>query len=233
VLLVSDGITQAGIGTRFHQAWGVDGVARFLNQNQSCRERLEHLPGALIQEATRLGDGGTTDDMTVLLAMCRPSKTLTIFTGPPSEPRHDHAVIRRFLASTGWKAICGGTTAKIASDFVGKPMVLDKTVDSLIAPPSHRLEGVDLLTEGALTLNQVYNILDADPASFDEESGVTQLIDFMRAADRVHFMIGGSLNPAALHISFKQRGVLPRATIVPLLADKLRAQGKRVTIEPV
>ncbi len=69
--------------------------------------------------------------------------------------------------------------------------------------------------------------------SFDEESGVTQLFAFMQNADRVHFIMGGSLNPSSNHISFKQRGVLPRATIVPLLADKLRAQGKRVIIESV
>ncbi len=233
VLLVSDGITQAGIGTRFHQAWGVEGVARFLNQTQNARERPAELPGSVIQEATRLGDGGVTDDMSVLLAVCRPSRTIAIFTGPPNDPRLDQKVVKQFLDTPGKKIICGGTTARIVSDFLGKPMVLDKTVESLIAPPSHRLEGIDLLTEGAITLNQVYNILDADPETFDEESGVTQLFAFMQNADRVHFIMGGSLNPSSDHISFKQRGVLPRATIVPLLADKLRAQGKRVIIEPV
>jgi hypothetical protein len=211
----------------------VEGVARFLNQHQITRDTMDKLPGNIIQEAVRLGDGGTNDDMSVLLAMCRPSKTLTIFTGPPSEPLHDHDVVKRFLDTPGWKAICGGTTARIVSDYLGKPMVLDKTADSLIAPPSHHLEGIDLLTEGALTLNQVYNILDADPETFEEESGVTQLYYYMQTADRIHFIMGGSLNPATLHISFKQRGVLPRATIVPLLADKLRAQGKRVVIEAV
>ncbi|MEI7436030.1 MAG: SpoIIE family protein phosphatase [bacterium] len=233
ILLVSDGITQAGIGTRFHQAWGVDGVARFMNQHQNTRVRMEELPGSIIEEATRLGDGDVTDDMSVLLARCRTSRTLTIFTGPPSNPKQDREVVKRFLDTTGKKAICGGTTARIVSDFLGKPMVLDKSAESLIAPPSHTLEGIDLLTEGALTLNQVYNILDVDPDTFDEESGVTQFFHFMRDADRVHFIMGGSLNPATLHISFKQRGVLPRATIVPLLAEKLRAQGKRVIIEPV
>lgn len=233
ILLVSDGITQAGIGTRFHQAWGVEGVARFLSQRQPNRDPLEQLPPLIMQEAVRLGDGGTTDDQTVLLALCRPSKTLTIFTGPPSVPHQDSKIVQRFLDTTGWKVICGGTTARIVSDFLGKPLILDKTDESLIAPPSSRLEGIDLLTEGAMTLNQVYNILDADPDTFDEESGVTQLFHFMRAADRIHFIMGGSLNPAFNHISFKQRGVLPRATIVPLLADKLRAQGKRVVIEAV
>ncbi|MEI6167769.1 MAG: PP2C family protein-serine/threonine phosphatase [bacterium] len=233
IILVSDGITQAGIGTRFHQAWGVEGVARFLTQRQPDHDTLEQLPPLIMQEAVRLGDGGTTDDQTVLLASCRPSKTLTIFTGPPSVPHQDAKVVQRFLDTTGWKAICGGTTARIVSDFTGKPLILDQTDESLIAPPSSRLEGIDLLTEGAMTLNQVYNILDADPETFDEESGVTQLFHFMRAADRIHFIMGGSLNPAFNHISFKQRGVLPRATIVPLLADKLRAQGKRVVIEPV
>ncbi len=231
ILLVSDGLTQAGIGTRFHQAWGTEGIAQFLTQHQGPTFTMEDLPNTLIQEATRRGDNGTTDDMSVLLARCRPGKTLTIFSGPPSDPHQDRAVIKRFLETPGWKVICGGTTARIVSDYLGKPMILDKSDESLIAPPSYRLENIDLLTEGAVTLNQVYNILDADPDTFDEESGVTQIFHLMGAADLIHFIIGGSLNPAVNHISFKQRGVLPRATIVPLLADKLRSKGKRVIID--
>jgi serine/threonine protein phosphatase PrpC len=233
ILLVSDGITQSGIGTRFRHAWGQEGVARFLSQHHLIRDSLDKLPDSIIQEAIRLGDGGPADDMSVLLAICRPSKTLTIFTGPPSDPALDPEIAKRFLDTTGWKVICGGTTARIVSDVLGKPITLDESVDSLIAPPSHKLEGVDLLTEGALTLNQVYNILDADPVTFDEESGVTKLFHFIHAADRINIILGGSLNPANLHISFKQLGVLPRATIVPLLAEKLRAKGKRVIIESI
>jgi len=233
ILLVSDGITQAGIGTRFHQGWGVEGVARFLTRRQMPRDTFDKLPDLIIEEAIRRGEGGTTDDMSVLRALCRPSKNLTIFTGPPNDQRHDAKVAGQLMEMPGWKVICGGTTARIVSDFLGKPMSVTKTAESLIAPPSHQLEGIDLLTEGAVTLNQVYNILDVDPETFDEESSVTQLFHFMHTSDRIHFIMGGSLNPATLHISFKQRGVLPRATIVPLLAEKLRAYGKRVVIEPV
>lgn len=231
LLMVSDGITQAGIGTRFHQAWGIEGVARFLAGHTITNDRTEGLPDLVLREATRLGDGGTTDDMSALLARCRLGSTLAILTGPPVDPRRDPIVIKRFMDMNGKKVICGGTTAKIVAALLNKPILSDPTIGSLIAPPGHRLEGIDLLTEGALTLNQTYNILDVDPANYDEDNSVTRLCRLMREADRILIIAGGSLNPASNHISFKQQGVLPRATIVPMLADKLRARGKHVTIE--
>lgn len=231
LLIMSDGITQAGIGTRFHHAWGAEGVARFLSGLSTPHLSMDQFPEQVIQEALRLSEGGATDDMSVLLARCRTSSTLTILTGPPADPRNDLKVVRQFLNSRGKKIICGGTTSKIVSTILKEPILPDKTVDTLIAPPGYALKGIDLLTEGAMTLNQVYNILEIDPWNFDQDSSVTRLSLLLREADRILFIVGGSLNPASSHISYKQQGVLPRATIVPLLAAKLRTLGKHVSIE--
>jgi len=103
----------------------------------------------------------------------------------------------------------------------------------MLAPPGYLLDGIDLVTEGSVTLNQVYNVLDVDPSQFDEDSGVTSLYELLVHADRVNFILGTAQNPANWHISFQQRGLLPRTKIVELLADKLREAGKLVVIQRV
>jgi hypothetical protein len=87
------------------------------------------------------------------------------------------------------------------------------------------------VTEGAITLNQVYNIFDEDPESFEEDTGVTELYEFLKSADRVNFLLGVARNPASENIAFRQRGILTRTRIVGLLAEKLRKSGKLVVIE--
>jgi hypothetical protein len=135
------------------------------------------------------------------------------------------------MMMNGAKVVCGGTTAQIVAKALEKPLLMEQNPQSMLAPPRHIIEGVDLVTEGAITLNQVYNVLDEDPDVFDEESGVTQLHKLLHEADRVNILIGGAINPATADISFRQKGILTRHKIIPLIAKKLEDVGKLVVIE--
>jgi hypothetical protein len=139
-------------------------------------------------------------------------------------------LVGRFLQSEGRKVVCGATTAKIVGQRLGVSLEVEQS-ESLIAPPTYRLKGVDLVTEGAVTLNQAYNILDEDPTEYEEESGVTHLCDLLHGADRVNIFLGMARNPASGDIAFRQQGILPRIKVVPLLAERLRQQGKLVVVE--
>ena len=103
----------------------------------------------------------------------------------------------------------------------------------MVAPPVSSIEGIDLVTEGLVTLNQAYNILSEDPRKYEKESGVTSLCELLLMADRVNIMVGAAYNPANENISFRQLGLLSRRNIVDLLADKLRGMGKLVVIENI
>ena len=74
-------------------------------------------------------------------------------------------------------------------------------------------------------------MLDADPETLEPETGVTALVSALRGADRIVFLVGRAPNMAGGDISFRQLGVLPRQTIVPLLRDKLIAQDKLVLVD--
>jgi hypothetical protein len=95
------------------------------------------------------------------------------------------------------------------------------------------LEGIDLVTEGAVTLNQLCHLLDVDAADFDELNPVTEFVDLLRQADRVQFVVGGGANPANDSLGFKQQGILKRQRVVPLLVSKLRDRGKLVLVNEV
>lgn len=102
---------------------------------------------------------------------------------------------------------------------------------SVIAPPRYAIKGINLVTEGAVTLNQVYNILDEDAGKLNEDSGVTELRLLLGVADKLNIIVGKADNSANEDISFRQRGVLSRKVLIPLLAEKLRQEGKLVNVE--
>lgn len=233
VLLVSDGVTQAGVGRGLRQGWTAEGVAAAADAFLASGGPVGELPQHLLNQAARLCRGEAGDDATALAATCRWGRTLNLLTGPPADPARDGLVVERFLAEEGWKVVCGGTTAGIVAARMGRPLRVEQDPDSLLAPPRQFIDDIDLVTEGAVTLNQVYNLLDTAPELIEEESGVSELLRRFRAADRINLFVGGSANPASAHISFKQQGILSRRAILPLIVGKLRAAGKLVVEETV
>jgi len=142
----------------------------------------------------------------------------------------DTATIKRFLQLPGLKIVCGGTTAKLVAKYLNVPLEMEEEPMSAIAPPRYGIKGINLVTEGAVTLNQVYNILDEDIANLHEDSGVTELRLLLGVADKLNIIVGIADNTANTDISFRQRGVLSRKVLMPLLAEKLRQDGKLVNV---
>ncbi|MCX7625709.1 MAG: SpoIIE family protein phosphatase [Candidatus Sumerlaeaceae bacterium] len=230
VILLSDGVTQAGVGNGLAWGWGVEGVRRegeFFLASDAWR----HLPRFLVQRAQELSSPEQSDDATAILALVRKAHQIVVFTGPPSDPRCDDEIVRRFLSLEGTKIVCGGTTAGIVARVLGTEPIIDPKSIHPYCPPRLILDGVDYATEGAICLNQVYNLLDALPRSVEERNIVVALYEELLRADQITFLVGRAENPAAATQPFFQMGILRRQQIVPLLAEKLRAMGKLVTVE--
>jgi hypothetical protein len=233
IMVFSDGVTQSGLGLSLRQGWRTEGPRQFLSEQLSQRRPLRELAQAVHDRARELWEGVGGDDVTVALVLARWGKTLNILTGPPSSKSHDRQVASRFLMMEGWKVVAGSTTSEIIAKYLDKPLDVQQDLTSTLAPPRYYIEGIDLVTEGAITLNQVYNIIEEDPSELEEESGVTELYHLLHDADRINFIVGLARNPAHGDIVFRQRGLLTRANIVPLLVEKLQAMGKLVTVEYV
>ena len=232
IMIMSDGITQAGLGRGLKLGWESTGVNKFTNDYVWQKRNIFELPRYLSLEAYRLCENNEDDDSTVAIAVCRPGGTVNIFTGPPANKMMDTKIVRRFISQDGVKIVCGATTAKIVAAALGKQLEIDSIkLHGDFTPPASAIEGIDLVTEGALTLNQLYNVLDEDRDDLVEFNPVTEIYDYVMDADRVVFYVGRAVNPASYDISFKQMGLLSRTKIVPMLADKLRRKGKLVLME--
>ncbi len=231
ILIVSDGITQAGLGQGLRLGWTIEGVSEMLQSIRGKIEAVREIPESVHHQARKLWRQAGGDDCTAVLAWCRKGSVVNVFTGPPSRPSDDREVVRRFLGLEGTKIVCGGTTARLVAEGLGRSVEVIQDETSLIAPPRYSIEGIDLVTEGAVTLNQAYNIFDEEAGDYTESSGVTRLCGLLKSADRVNFLVGMARNDASAGISFRQQGILPRKSIVPLLAEQLRKQGKFVSIE--
>lgn len=230
LLLFSDGVAQAGMGTAFKLGWKEEGVAEFA-RSALARHAVAALPGMILEKVREYSGPTYGDDSTVILLECRRAKTVHILTGPPADRQLDRKVVERFVRLPGTKIICGSTTADIASQALGVPVKSKPVSDAYYQPPQYEIAGIDLVTEGALTLNQVYNILEEDPRSFDADSCVSAFCMHLRGADSVNFLVGTAANPNHQNIVFRQMGVLPRLAIVQKIAEKLKKMGKLVTLE--
>lgn len=231
LFLFSDGVSQAGMGRVFKFGWKEEGAADFIRSSLTQREVVEDLPRMILEKVRQYSGPTYGDDTTVLLLRCRRARTVHILTGPPAEKKSDRKIIERFIGLPGRKIVCGSTTADIAAQCLGVPVKNKPVSEAYYKPPQYEISGIDLVTEGALTLNQLYNILEEDPRSFEEDSCVSSLCMMLRDADAVNIMAGTAANPGYQNIIFRQMGLLPRLAIIQKIAEKLKEMGKLVTVE--
>jgi hypothetical protein len=230
IILYSDGISLAGIGVSTRVGWESKDVSRFVNDCIYDGSRRRVLAKAVHDRARQLWKDVGGDDCTAVSAFCRQGRVANLFTGPSIDKGNDAENVRDFMSYEGFRIVCGATTAGIVARHIGKPLKINQADNSLIAPPGYSIDGIDLVTEGAVTLNQAYNVLDADLLELEPDSSVTRLCEMLTDSDRVNFFIGKASNQAHEDISFRQRGIVPRQKIVRLLAERLRQLGKLVHI---
>lgn len=233
LLIFSDGISQAGLGFGYKNGWESQGVCKFVNQQLAVGMPKTKLPQLIGDKARELWAHARGDDASVMLGLCVRGLVVNVLTGPSSLPEKDTAVVEKFRNSHGLKIIAGASTAKMVARVTHTNLTVNQDERNLIAPPRYNLTGFDLVCEGTVTLNQVYNIFDEPIPGEHEQSAVTDLLEYLKAADRVNFTVGMAANPAAGGITYRQRGLFDRREIVEKLAEKLKQAGKLVVIKHV
>ncbi|MBU2553136.1 MAG: SpoIIE family protein phosphatase [Bacteroidetes bacterium] len=231
ILLMSDGITQAGLGNGLINGWEAHGVAKYIT-SQLMFHGLQHtdVPKVVHRKAREFWGKAHGDDCTAVFALCRRGITVNLITGVPANKQHDKQFVEAFNQMPGIQVVCGGTTSRMVARELKRSLVVTEDEHSTLSPPSYKIEHITLVTEGVITLNQVYNLLGEDTDDLIDESAVYELNALLTNADRIHLWVGSATNPGAGHIQFLQQGILPRKKIVPLIAEKLRSMGKLVVV---
>ena len=228
LLLFSDGVSQAGLGHGYGMGIGSDGVADFINRNHQPDNKTNRLPHQILEMCRTISEGNYEDDTTLALINCREANELTLLTGPPSDQSMDYRYSSDFMNIPGKKIVCGSTTTNIIARELGLEVVMLSTGNSLNQLPEYWFKGVDLVTEGAITLNQVNNILDEPAERLSGGSVAERLCLMLREADVIHLMIGNALNSAHENLIFKQIGVNVRKSTVRQIVGKLKDMGKLI-----
>jgi hypothetical protein len=236
VVFVSDGVVNAGIGGLYPLGWGLDQISRFLEEHCHPELSAQELADKLTQAVWDLYCGKPGDDVSVAVIKVRHKLTATVFTGPPVDKSADKAVVASFTQRPGFLAVCGGTTAKIVARYLGaKSLEVDLSTMKPDVPPLARIEGVDLATEGILTLTRVNDLLHSgaskDSVKFDTD-GASALVRLCLDVDHIHFIVGLGVNPAHQNPDLPGQLVMKLA-VVRTIGEELRKRGKEVTIDTV
>jgi hypothetical protein len=232
LLLMSDGVTHAGMGGGYATGWGTEGVVGETNAYLRAGRDALKLPAHLLHTAYTLSGKVYWDDTSLAMVTCRPAQALTLLTGPPASRADDGRAVRLFMEAPGKKVICGSTTTEIASRELKRPTSIASMDISPGSPPEYKMEGIDLITEGAVTLNQAMNLLEeADEIDFSQsDSPVFKLCQLLLEADAIAFLVGGGYNQGHDDPLFQQLGVKPRRRVVRRMAEFLKAKGKEVSV---
>lgn len=242
VTFFSDGIIHAGVGQILNFGWQHEEVEKFLLDYTSNKDSSKEIVRILLANVNYLYDNKPGDDSTVAcVKMVKASQTV-VMVGPPSNKEDDNRVVERLLSASGLKICCGGTTSTIVSRYLNKPIETDINFDfNSDVPPKGYIEGIDLVTEGVLTLQKVNRYLErcVKDNSFleqllqsKESDGAICLIKaFLEGSTMITFMVGLSDNPAHEAIAYSTISLNAKIQLIKDMSENLRMLGKIVNIE--
>jgi hypothetical protein len=233
--LISDGVTYAGMGVVLNFGWGWDQIGACLEQAARAPiQSAEALVHAVMQETGSLYGGQPGDDATMAGVLVREASRLMMFTGPPARRQEDGTWVRRLLEFEGRKVVCGGTTGNIVARHVGTEVETDLSTLREDLPPVGRLPGVDLLTEGILTLAKTVQLLRESRGQIGhlppERTGASLLTRELLQADSISILAGDTINPLYQN-PLLPKSVSIRRTLLDQVADLLGSYHKEVKIE--
>ena len=160
LVLISYGMIHAGLGGLIKLGWGWNKIGNFLQRNALDDVDCSVIADKLIYIANELYQGNIGDDTTVVVIKVREKRVLTIAVGPPVDKNKDEEMVNIFMHSHGRKAVCGGTTANIVSRILNKEIHVILNDKNKNVPPKAEIEGIDLVTEGVITLSRTVEVLD-------------------------------------------------------------------------
>lgn len=234
---MSDGCPHAGIGIGYNFGWKREDIVGFLEALAPAGYTAKNLSTMLVDECNRLYGNEPGDDATACVVRIRKREPMNILFGPPSNRDDCDRMMSLFFSKEGKHIICGGTTSSIAAKYLRKPLKPSLNFESSDIPPTATLEGVDLVTEGVITVNKVVEYAKdylGDNAYYehwsfkkDGASLISRLL-FEEATD-INFFVGRAINPAHqnpdLPINFNIK-----MNLVEELSSCLKQMGKRIKV---
>ncbi len=239
-VMVSDGVIHAGIGRTMNLGWQWENVNEYIQRTSKNEMSCKKVAKLLISAVDSLYGGEPGDDATVVAVKVRKPLNLCLLVGPPVDRVDDAQVVERFISMEGKKVVCGGTTSQIVARVLDRELKVDFDYVNPGVPPVAELEGIDLVTEGVLTLEKALDLIKScigsestirDFLNLNKNDGASRLSKILlENSTNIHFLVGRSINPAHQKPEFPLNFGL-KLKLVDEIALCLRDIGKQVDIE--
>ncbi len=237
IVAMSDGCPHAGIGLAYNFGWKLDDIIKFMESIECAGYNAKTLATILIDECYNLYGEKPGDDATACVVRIRKRNPMNILFGPPSNKDDCNKMMALFFSKEGKHIVCGGTTSTIAAKYLGKEVRPTLKFESKEIPPIAEIDGVDLVTEGVVTVNKVLeyaqDFLSENKQYEQWEFGrdgaslISRML-FEEATD-INFYVGRAINPAHqnpdLPINFNIK-----MNLVKELSECLKQMGKNIKV---
>ena len=197
LVFCSDGVTQSALGSK-ELRLGIrrEGLIKLIQEKlkQNKDVSSHELSNYIVKQAVLTEpDHKAKDDVSAVSFYFREPRHSVIFTGPPYHQDKDNFYAKMFESFNGKKAVCGGTTANLLSRELKIPVETQISLNCGKLPSVSFMKGIDLVTEGILTLTKACEYLENGEK---ENNAAGQLVDFLLDTDCITFMVGAKLNQA-------------------------------------
>jgi hypothetical protein len=236
-VMVSDGAIHAGVGQTLNLGWQWDNVREYAERTYRKDISARNYTNLLLSVCENLYAKRPGDDTTVVVVKVRKVMEVNVMIGPPVDKHMDRYIVNKFMSGGGKKVVCGGTTAQIVSRELGKDIVTNMKYFNPSIPPTAEIEGIDLTTEGILTMDRALEYAKGYVSSentiydFNKKDGASALAGLLlEESTSVHFFVGRAMNPAhqnpelPLSLGFKLK-------LVEGMAECLKSLGKQAIID--
>ena len=234
---MSDGCPHAGIGIAYNFGWKREDIIDYLEPLTVNDFTAKTLATILVDECNKLYGEKPGDDATACVVRVRRRAPVNLLFGPPSNRDDAERMMSLFFSKEGKHIVCGGTTSSIAAKYLGKKVIPSLNFEDPEIPPIAEIEGVDLVTEGVITVNKVLeyakDYLKSNESythwgyKRDGASLISRML-FEEATD-INFYVGRAVNPAHqnpdLPINFNIK-----MNLVEELSQCLKEMGKRIKV---
>lgn len=240
-ILMSDGTIHAGVGELLNFGWLWEDIAAYAVRQYALTVSAVRLANAVSQACDELYEYRPGDDTTVAVMRIIDSKPVHLMTGPAKNPEDDIRMVREFLSDPAAKTVvCGGTSATIVSRVLNRRLDVSMDYVDPEIPPIAYMDGIDLVTEGVLTLNRVLQLLrryvknETISEDFflelDKQNGASMVAKMIiEDCTEVHMYVGKAINSAYQNpgIPF-DLGI--RQNLVEQLKSTIEEMGKKVIV---
>lgn len=236
-IAMSDGAIYAGVGQTLNYGWQRENIVQFIEGNYNYKLAAKTIASLISDKCADLYDNKPGDDTTIAAVKIRKRQPSNLIIGPPANSDDDEKMMSLFFAKEGRHIVCGGTTSCIAAQYLGQEVQTSINYIDPQIPPTAKIEGIDLVTEGVITISKVLeyakNYLEDNSlykewsVKKDGASEIARLL-FEEATD-INFFAGKAINPAhqnpnlPINFSIKIR-------LIDELAQCLKQMGKSIKV---